>query len=370
MNQVKKTNILSIYMGKFGNPRGTPIRIENILANLVKYNDLAISIASLDTNGKKTITEAEHLLLFRPYGLNIIKNNIKLFRYVQAKNIDIIIGHTMVTWVYLLPLKILTRKKIVLETHGFAEEEKLLYKKINLVNYYIKKIIYKFFYKICDLIITCNETATEIILKYNRNVATVHGGVNLSIFNPEVRSKNYFKKEGVIIGYAGNSRIWQGVDFMIRNFKELNERYPDFKLKILASEPLNIVENSQIQVFNKVNQEEVPHFLIDCDILVIPRPHNKVNDISFPSKLPEYMAMGKAIVASKTSDMHKIIKDEFNGLLYEPDDSAAFKNCLLKLRNEEYRANIGHNAYITAKENLNWKKQVDIIHNNLIKLMT
>jgi len=99
--------------------------------------------------------------------------------------------------------------------------------------------------------------------------------------------------------------------------------------------------------------QDVPKFMIDCDILVIPRPLTPVTKISYPSKLTEYLAMGKAVVISNMGDADQVIEDGVNGMLYTPGDMEGFIDKLLLLKDKSTRVSLGRRATETAQK-MSW----------------
>jgi glycosyltransferase involved in cell wall biosynthesis len=211
----------------------------------------------------------------------------------------------------------------------------------------------------CNLITTCSDTATKKILKFNKNTKTIYGAVDLKKFNSEYLSKkNKLKNSGnIIIGYSGNGRKWQGVDFLLEAFCVLKKRDPDYQLHLLLSEYVDVGSIPDVFVYKPVNHDNVAEFNGQCDILVIPRLDNIVNELSFPSKLMEYLAMGLPVVGSRTSDMHKIVKHKENGMLYKPGDINEFVGCLQELKDSNLRKKIGLNAENLVKTKYSWDTQ-------------
>jgi len=346
--------VLVIYRSKLDENRGTPLRVKNILIRLVRESEINLTVASWDD--RAVISAAHHIHLAN----NHFDDLKKLYQYIKNHDIDIVIGHTMATFYYLWPLKLLTSAKIVLEMHGFIEEEARLYGAISPFRYRVNKILYGLFYRNCDLITTCSDTAAEELSRYNKNTISIFGGVDMDVFYPDVAPKDYFMKEKgkIYIGYAGNTRAWQGLDFLVDAYRELREEYPEFMLVTLTSEAKNAPTGDGIVSVGAVPHAEVPHFLAACDILVIPRPANEVNRLSFPSKLVEYMAMGKPVVGSRTADVHKVITDGVDGILYDPGDRAGLKRCLIALKSVDSRKTLGYNAWQTTRDGYSWDKQV------------
>lgn len=343
------TKILAIYRGKVLLNRGTPIRVRSLLTHLNGMESTELTVASWDESAP---VFSRHIVLTN----NHIDDLKKLYRYVKDNKIAVVVGHTVATSYYLIPLKFLTGVKIVLEMHGFGEEESREYGDIGLMKYWVVKLWSIFFYSLCDLITSCSKSVTDILLRYNFRSETLCGGVDRDRFNSSVASGNFFKKDSrIVIGYAGNARMWQGLDFLIAAFKKISEQTNDFRLVLLLSERKGLVNDGVAEVFGPVENEDVPKFLTDCDILIIPRPDTPVTRISFPSKLPEYLAMGKAIVASNLGDVDQIIVPGVNGLLYTPGNQEEFIGKVLSLRDAELRRRLGAGAAETAQK-LSWDR--------------
>jgi glycosyltransferase involved in cell wall biosynthesis len=335
---MKPIKILALYRGKIFDHRGTPIRVRSLMTYMNTNSVVDLTIATWD---KEQGDFKKHINMTNDHLADVRM----LVRYVRENKIDAVIGHTISSSYYLAPLKFLTKAKIVLEMHGVAEEEALEYGDINLFQYYIQKTWNSFFYFLCDLITTCSKSITDIVGKWNSNAVSMCGGVDLEFFNPHVQSGGYVSKNGrIVIGYAGNARKWQGVDFLVDAYRKHLSK--DFQLAMLMSEKKDFGEG--ILVAGPVPNHEVPKFLIDCDILVIPRPLSAVTRISYPSKLTEYMAMGKSVVASHLGDMELVITNGENGMLYMPGNEVEFVQCMHTLKDKVLRERISQKAFETA----------------------
>lgn len=356
-----RCKILSIYCSNLEDTRGTPIRIRSLLGELLKNSEFELITGSWDAGLKG----AKHISLCKQY----INNIRKLYKYIKEENIDVVIGHTMVAYSYLWPLRFLTKAKIVLEMHGFLEEEGYFHGDISVWRYFRNKLVYTLFYRHCHLITTCSKTATDILKKYNDNVVTIFGGVDLSLFNPAVKSGGYVRRGRVTFGYAGNARVWQGLDLLVEAFKEHVKLYPDDRLVVLTSEKGVSTQHQNIQIVSALPHNKVPSLIIDCDILVIPRPDIVVNKISFPSKLMEYMAMGKTIIASRTSDIDQVLVDGVSGLLYQSGDLKGMLNCMSMARDAELRDQLGRAAFGLARDNFTWEHQGDIMAKHIKRIL-
>lgn len=360
----KKIKVLSVTYGFIDVNRGTPIRIRNLIQGLSAYPDCEVHVATLDDS--LPITSVSHIKLPR----NKFKAIKLLSSYVFKNNIDVLVGHTLLCYSLILAVKVITRKKVILEMHGFIEDEDLLAKKISNYKYRLLKFKHNRIYKFFDLITTCSDTATDILRRHNSNVVTIFGGCDVKLFNPEAKREFNFKtnENELVIGYAGNTRIWQGLDFLLEVFSEIHTKDQTFKLALLLSEPTQLKELPGVSIISSLEHHRVPNFLNSCDVLIIPRLKNRVNDISFPSKLPEYLAMGKPVVASYTSDTFKIIDDGESGVLFEPGNKQELIDKLIILKDKNFRDKLSKNARYLSESKLNWTVQVAILYKQLTNL--
>ncbi|NLM42904.1 MAG: glycosyltransferase family 4 protein [Clostridiales bacterium] len=84
------------------------------------------------------------------------------------------------------------------------------------------------------------------------------------------------------------------------------------------------------------------------DILVLPSYSE-----GLPLVLLEAMSMGVPIVASQVGGIPEIVKDEYNGLLFEPKNTKELKQkILLLMENENLRYYLACNGLETARENV------------------
>ncbi len=348
-----KKKILFIFRDYFSRNRGTPLRIKSLIKEIEKDESFEIYSASRD---EEVSFGVKHLSLDTTNAKSIFAVN----RFIKENNIETVVFHTVAAAYFLLPLLLLSRNyKRVLEMHGFFEEEARLYNDITFLKYYRNKFIYSVIYKMCHLITTCSDTATERLRHYNKNTHTIYGGVDLSLFNTDLNDNivNSRDTDEMIIGYAGNGRRWQGLEFLLEAFSVLVKRDPSFSLRLLLSEPVRIPDIKNVTVFGALPHDEVRRFNAECDILVIPRLDNIVNNISFPSKLMEYLATGKPVVGSRTSDVHRIITNGETGMLYDPGDIEGFVDCFLKLKDSSLRERIGREGFALVKDKYDWKIQ-------------
>ena len=140
---------------------------------------------------------------------------------------------------------------------------------------------------------------------------------------------------GRVIAYAGHLYAWKGVDVLLRAVGLLpgikaiivggHDKEQDIgRLRALASE-LGISE--RVTFTGHVAPAQVGAHLASAAVLVLPNIASAISTrFTSPLKLFEYMAAGRAIVASDLPAIREILRDNENALLVEPGnpDALAF----------------------------------------------
>jgi glycosyltransferase involved in cell wall biosynthesis len=107
--------------------------------------------------------------------------------------------------------------------------------------------------------------------------------------------------------------------------------------------------------------EKVAEYLDASDILV--SPHIPMPDGSrffgSPTKLFEYMAMGKAIVASRLDQLAEVLEHERTALLVTPGNPEELEQAILRLAlDSAERETLGSAARQAAVEHHDWSRNV------------
>ncbi|MFT5036461.1 MAG: glycosyltransferase involved in cell wall biosynthesis [Candidatus Azotimanducaceae bacterium] len=334
----KPVEVMAVVTSKLSISRGTPMRILKLLKGLADRPDIRLRVVSPDD--ENPVPGAEHVQVQDGFFkmLPVIRKSLR------GKDCDVVIGHTLGSIRQLFVLRFISKGKLLLEMHGFIAEEGLLAGTIGYVRYRVNTMIHKFFFWWCDMVTTCGPTATDIIAQYNANTHTVYNGADVALFSPDADAAYDFKSapDDIVIGYAGNSSSYQGLDFLFDAFDKLSKNDPRYHLALLISGNYDESKaNTKIHIVKGVPHQQVPSFLKSCDLLVVPRPANEVTRISFASKLLEYISMGIPVISSSTSDADKVITSGVDGVLYPPGDEASFIAALKHLSDPSVRANMG-----------------------------
>jgi glycosyltransferase involved in cell wall biosynthesis len=110
----------------------------------------------------------------------------------------------------------------------------------------------------------------------------------------------------------------------------------------------------------EVSHDIIPDFLAAADVAVACFEENEQSRCKSPLKVVEYLAAGKAIVASRLPEVEKMIADA--GLLVAPDQPCEIAEAVVGLLdNEALRAQLGAKARMRAEKIYNWSKSAETL---------
>jgi glycosyltransferase involved in cell wall biosynthesis len=106
--------------------------------------------------------------------------------------------------------------------------------------------------------------------------------------------------------------------------------------------------------------EKVPIYLGAADILLFPMDDTIFEKARFPTRLGDYLAAGKPIVASAVGEVKRVLEQEKAGLLANPNDVHSFAEKVSSLLNDKaLQVILGKNARRAAVERYSWERIID-----------
>ncbi len=195
-------------------------------------------------------------------------------------------------------------------------------------------------------------------------------GVDVDKFKPGIggdaqRLKLGIGAEEMLVGFIGTFGPWHGVLALAKAITLIPASARIRFLLIgggsLRSEAESILSNggaTERAIFaGTIAHDRVPAMLDACDVLV--SPHVPLADGSAffgsPTKLFEYMAMGKGIVASRLGQIGDVLENEKTALLVEPGNERELSEAIQRLSNSrELRERLGIAAREEAIANYTW----------------
>jgi glycosyltransferase involved in cell wall biosynthesis len=219
----------------------------------------------------------------------------------------------------------------------------------------------------------------------------------------DVRSRLGIAPEATVVGFIGTFGSWHGVEVLARAVAQLAATDESWFTKhgvhvLLVGDGLRMPEVQKalrgaaqryVTITGLVPQSVGPRYLAAADILVSPHVPNADGSRFFgsPTKLFEYMAMGRAILASDLEQIGQVLQPALStsrlpaappaenepaiALLARPgsvDDIVTGLRFLVE--QPEWRARIGANARARVLERYTWSHHVGAIVSRLRLLST
>jgi glycosyltransferase involved in cell wall biosynthesis len=207
-------------------------------------------------------------------------------------------------------------------------------------------------------------------------------GVDTELFRPGIGGREVRRELGigdseVVAGFVGTFGPWHGVVQLAEAIKRVPTSVPVVPAKaptrflLVGSGSLHgeverllefDTESRRVIFTGAVAHEQVPALLDACDILV--SPHIPLADGSdffgSPTKIFEYMAMGKGIVASRLGQIGEVLANHETALLVEPGNVSELASAIVKLvESPELRARLGARAREVAIEKHTWTRNAE-----------
>jgi glycosyltransferase involved in cell wall biosynthesis len=203
-------------------------------------------------------------------------------------------------------------------------------------------------------------------------------GVEPDVYRPDIDASATRARLGLdgrlVIGFIGTFGPWHGAEVLARAFvgllasnPELRDRLrmlwigdggslPEVKQILAAGDAL-----SQCAFTGLVPQSDGPSHLAACDVFASPHVPNPDGSPFFgsPTKLFEYMAMGRPIVASALDQIAEVLEHDRTAVLVPPADQPALTIALASLVDDpQRRRRLGDEARRVAVQQYSWHAHV------------
>jgi len=155
--------------------------------------------------------------------------------------------------------------------------------------------------------------------------------------------------EGRVVLYAGSFFDNEGVPTLLGAAPDFLARHPDVTLVIVGGHPREAWEHcrelagegisaGRIRFLGVRPSVDMPACFRAADILVAPKAEHLLNRAGVPTKLVEYLASGRPVVASRVGDIPEIVRDGVEAVLVEPGNVGALSAAICGLLDDPGRA--------------------------------
>ena len=226
-----------------------------------------------------------------------------------------------------------------------------------------------------DQIVVVSQALKDDLIEFgieSDKILVNPNGVDPNKFSDRIPSSKIRRKFGIaseemVVGFSGTFGVWHGIPVLAESIVRILKQRKKLRFLLIGDGKLRkdleerIIEAGVcdgVILTGTVPYSEIQDYLSACDILVsphTPQPDGK-EFFGSPTKLFEYMAMGKAIVASDLGQIGEIIEDRVNGLKVTPGSVEALVEAILILAEDEgLRLRLGKQARKDVVEKYTWR---------------
>lgn len=193
-----------------------------------------------------------------------------------------------------------------------------------------------FFYRRCAMVVGIAEGFKRYLLNLGlapQRLAVIPNGVDWEMFAGALPSEELGRTERLngefLVGYIGNLGLAQRLDTVLEAAEQLRNEPVAFlllgegvdKQRLMAQARARKLE--KVRFLSGVPREQVPSVLAACDALLVILHDDPLFRITIPSKIYEYMAVGKPILCSVGGEAAALVVESKCGLPVPPSDGNA-----------------------------------------------
>jgi len=312
-------------------------------------------------------------------GNSVIRNLSSFFLMIfkalkihySKQKFDIIISpNPLTTGIVALLIGKITNSKVIIEVNGNFDsaflKDSVDINSMEKVKHWVSQVIIPFTLKSADIVkLVYKDQLAPLKMKDEHKIKTI-SFANFVPISHFAKAKKADHKYILLLGYPWHLK---GVDILIKAFKKVSSKIPEYRLKIVGWCPEGrgffedmAKDNSKIELCEPVYYDQVIKLMTECSLYVLASRTD-----SSPRVLREAMASKKPIIASNIDGVPALIIDKYNGLLFEKEnvDDLADK-ILLVLFDKKLAKSLAETGYKYVYENLSEECYV----NNYSKLIS
>ena len=277
------------------------------------------------------------------------KNILYNYNYADLKNILFLLYARMIGYKIILD---------IIEDNRFERPDGF----INKLRLKTSVVLFRFSRRFTDHYVAISDQLykrAELIAKAKVPVTLIPITVNLNYF----KSNGYHTdKNNLKIFYGGSYAVKDGLKYLIDAFDVVSKKDEGIQLILTGSAPIKtdleairtkidqIAAKDRIKFMGFLKTEDYYNLLNNCDIFCMTRINSIYANAGFPFKLGEFLAAGKAVIATKVGDVPNYLFNDVNAILINPDSVEELSDAIMTVvKNPDKIRSLGPEARKTAE---------------------
>lgn len=270
------------------------------------------------------------------------KSFTEINRLIKIINPDMVHLHSSKAGVLGKLAAYINKKPCIYNAHGWAFSMNISDKKKR-----IYALIEKYTSVFCDIIVNISDYEYKLAEKYNiasaEKMVIIHNGIDIGRYNKYKYNKNEIFEElnipndSFIVGMVARISEQKDPVKFIEIAKKVCGKYDNAYFILVGDGELRDNIDFMIKKYKLEDRIKITGWVDDVNKYI------SVFDIGiltskwegFGLVLTEYMSASKPIVASNVGGIPELIKDKYNGILVDIDDTCEFEDAIIELYNNK-----------------------------------
>jgi len=261
--------------------------------------------------------------------------------------------------------------KIILDLHDPTPEVFMTKYDFNKDKLFIKLLVLfeKLSIKFAHLILTPNISFRDLFISRGCPGTKIHIIMNSpqeTIFNMKIGSSDILNEDKkFVLMFHGTIVERHGLDIALHAINRLTEYIPDIVFNVYGTG--DYVESfiglrdelgldKYVVYHGFLPLEEIARNITQINIGIIPNKMSVFTNLNFPTRIFEYLSMGKPVIVPRTKGICDYFTDE-SILFFEPGNAKNLSTVIYNAYMDQSRTNDVLNNGLSIYENLSWKVQ-------------
>lgn len=285
---------------------------------------------------------------------------LNLRKYIKRIKPDIIHLHSSKAGALGRMASIFLNISIVYNAHGWAFDMNVGKKK-KLMYVYVEKILAKFTDAIVNISDHEKNSQQKYKIKPKKYTTVIYNGIDLERYNvkydiQKIKHELNIPLDSFVMGMVARISEQKSPELFIEVAKKLQEKLDNVYFILVGDGELRSRIEQLIDTYGLKDNflitgwtNEVPKYISMFDVGVLTSKWE-----GFGLVLAEYMAAKKPVVAFNSGGIPNVVRDKYNGMLFDYGDIDSFYEAVINIKNnDEFREKLISNGYKVVNEKFN-----------------
>ncbi len=213
-----------------------------------------------------------------------------------------------------------------------------------------------------DLVFVTAKNLYDAAAPYNKNVHLFPFGVNLNVYEkvrsgPRMVPTDIIAVKRPIIGYVGGVHKW--IDFDLIKFLAKTNLDKSF---VLVGPLQRKVEDLRglpnIHFLGTKKYGDLPGYVSNFDVCIIPYMITEYTKNVYPTKLNEYLSLGKPVVSTKLPEI-EAFNNRNGNIVYVAQTKEEFSDLIRRSLAESHEGDLYERRRVVAEKEGSWKVKIE-----------